>query len=79
MDVINVRGDVPIIVRQVKFINNIAKQDHQAIKRDHKPIVNFTIFRSAKSVQAGIEMMHMIRKVQLMLDGCKGESFADQL
>ena len=33
MDEINARGDAPIIVRQVKYLNNIVEQDHRAIKR----------------------------------------------
>ena len=30
MDEINGRGDAPIIVRQVKYLNNIVEQGHQA-------------------------------------------------
>jgi len=33
MDEINGRGKTPIIVRQVKYLNNIVEQDHRAIKR----------------------------------------------
>jgi putative transposase len=39
---------------------------------------NFKSFRSAKSVIAGIEMMHMIRKGQLMMEVGSEWSFADQ-
>jgi hypothetical protein len=35
-------------------------------------------FRAAKNVLAGIELMHMIRKGQLLLEGCIKLSFADQ-
>jgi len=75
---INARGETPIIVRQVKYLNNIVEQDHRAIKRVTRPMLNFKSFRSAKSVLAGIELMHMIRKGQLMLQGCSKLSFADQ-
>ena len=78
MDEINARGDAPIIVRQVKYLNNIVEQDHRAIKRVTRPMLNFKSFRSARNVLAGIELMHMIRKGQLMLEGGIGLSFADQ-
>ena len=77
MDEINGRGDAPIIVRQVKCLNNILEQDHQAIKRITRPMLNFKSFRSAKSVLAGIELMHMIRKGQFMIKDCIELSFAD--
>ena len=67
MDEINARGETPIIVRQVKYLNNIVEQDHRAVKRVTKPMLNFKSFRSAKNVLAGIELMHMIRKGQLLL------------
>jgi len=41
-------------------------------------MLNFKSFQTAKSVLAGIELMHMIRKGQLMMEGCKEESFAEQ-
>ena len=33
MDEINGRGETPIIVRQVKYLNNIVEQDHRFVKR----------------------------------------------
>jgi len=78
MDEINARGETPIIVRHVKYLNNIVEQDHRAIKRVTKPMINIKSFQAAKSVLAGIEFMHMIRKGQLMMEGCKEESFAEQ-
>ena len=78
MDEINARGEIPITVRQVKYLNNIVEQDHRAIKRVTKPMLNFKSFRAARNVLAGIELMHMIRKGQLMLQGCSEQSFADQ-
>jgi putative transposase len=71
MDAINAGRDVPILVRQVKYINNIVEQDHRAIKRVTRPMLNFKSFRSAGSVLAGIELMHMIRKDQFAIDGAE--------
>mgnify|MGYP006110019183 CR=1 FL=1 len=78
MDEINARGEMPIIVRQVKYLNNIVEQDHRAVKRVTKPMLNFKSFQSAKCVLTGIELMHMIRKGQLLLQGCIKLSFAEQ-
>ena len=78
MDEINGRGETLIIVRQVKYLNNIVEQDHRAIKRVTRPMLNFKSFQAARNVLAGIELMHMIRKGQLMLQGCSELSFADQ-
>ena len=78
MDEINGRGETPIIVRQVKYLNNIVEQDHRAIKRVTRPMLNFKSFRAARNVLSGIELMHMIRKGQLLLESGIGLSFVDQ-
>jgi hypothetical protein len=61
IDAINAGRELPILVRQVKYLNNIVEQDHRAIKRVTRPMLNFKSFRSAGAVLAGIEFMHMIR------------------
>ncbi|WP_349282912.1 IS6 family transposase (plasmid) [Polaromonas hydrogenivorans] len=70
MDEINARGETPVIVRQVKYLNNIVEQDHRAVKRVTKPMLNFKSFRSAKNVLAGIELMHMIPRGSERLRRC---------
>jgi putative transposase len=50
IDAINSSCDVPILVRQVKYLNNIVEQDHRAIKRVTRLMLNFKLFRSAGSV-----------------------------
>ena len=67
-----------VIVRQVKYLNNIVERDHDAIKRITRPMLGFKSFRAAKNVMTGIELMHMIRKGQLLLDGVEAMSIADQ-
>ena len=69
---------IPVIVGQVKYLNNIVAQDHRAIKRITRPMVGLKSFRAAKNVLAGIELLHMIRTGQLLLDGVDAMSFADQ-
>ena len=78
IDAINAGRDVPILVRQVKYLNNIVEQDHRAIKRVTRPMLNFKSFRSAGSVIAGIELMHMIRKSQFAVDDASPMSFTDK-
>ena len=63
----------------VKYLNNIVEQDHRAIKRVSRPMLNFKSFRSASCVLAGIELMHMIRKGQFAVANAAPMSFADQL
>ena len=69
--------EVPITIRQVKYLNNIVEQDCRAIKRITWPMLGFKSFRAGRAILAGIELMHMVRKGQFMLKG-KGTSFADQ-
>ena len=65
-------------MRQVKYLNNIVEQDHRAIKRATKPMLNFKSFHAGRSVLAGVELMHMIRKGQFAGDGAQAISFADR-
>ena len=65
MDGLNQDREVPIVIRQVKYLNNIVEQDHRGVKRIAKPMMGFKSFRSARNVLAGIELMHMIRKGQM--------------
>ena len=62
----------------MKYLNNIVEQDHRAVKRVTKPMLNFKSFQSAKCVLAGIELMHTIRKDQFMLQGCAEMSLSNQ-
>ena len=78
IDAINAARDVPILVRQIKYLNNIVEQNHRAIKRVTEPMLNFKSFRSAGSVLTGIELIHMIRKGQFAIDGADAITFADQ-
>ncbi len=69
---------ISVIVRQVKYLNNMVEQDHRAVKRITKPMLGVKSFCAAKNVLAGIELMHMIRKEQLMFDGSESMSLAEQ-
>jgi transposase-like protein len=70
--------EIAVEVRQIKYLNNIALQDHRAVKRNTRPMLGFKSFRAAASVLAGIELMHMIRKGQMAIPSCEKMSFANQ-
>ena len=78
IDEINANREKPMVVRQVKYLNNIMEQDHRAVKRITKPMLGFKSFQSAKNILAGIELMHMIRKGQIMMEGADKMSYAEQ-
>ena len=78
IDEMNIDREVVMVVRRVKYLNNIVEQDHRAVKRVTRPMLGFKSFRSAKNVLAGIELMHIIRKGQLMMEGCGDVNFGDQ-
>ncbi len=65
----NSEMNTSIELRQVKYLNNIVEQDHRAIKRMTRPMLGFKSFWSAAITLAGIEIMHMIRKGQLICQG----------
>ena len=78
IDGINADMERAMVVRQIKYLNNRVEQDHRAVKRIIKPMLRFKSFQSAKSILAGIELMHMIRQGQLMMEVADDLSFADQ-
>jgi transposase-like protein len=57
-----------IELRQIKYLNNIVEQDHRSIKRIVKQMLGFKSFNSARNTLRGIELMHMIKKGQMITD-----------
>ena len=54
-----------IIIRQVKYLNNIVEQDHRGVKRVTRPMLGFKAFEAAQDTLVGIELMYMIKKKQM--------------
>ena len=73
LDAINAGRRKQIVVRQIKYLNNIVEQDHRAIKRRTRPMLGFKDFRCTHILLSGIELMHMIRKGQ-MKNGGRGRT-----
>ena len=68
-----------IIIRQVKYLHNIVEQDHRAVKRVTRPMLGFKSFEAAQATMVGIELMHMIKKQQVVSElGAEGRTAAEQ-
>lgn len=67
-----------ITIRQRKYLNNLIEQDHRNIKRRTRPMLGFKSFRHAQTLQAGIELIHMIRKGQYQHPQSNGLSPSEQ-
>src|SRR5439155_21627455 len=67
-----------IIIRQVKYLNNLVEQDHRGIKRVTRPMLGFQWFAAAQDTLVGIELMHMIKKRQMVVqEGDAGRTAAE--
>jgi putative transposase len=68
-----------LIIRQVKYLNNMVKQNHRGVKPVTRPMLGFKSFDAAQRTLAGIELMHMIQKRQMVVEpGDEGLTAADQ-
>ena len=68
-----------IVIRQVKYLNNMVEQDHRAVKRVTRPMLGFKAFDAAQGTLVGIELLHMIKKRQMIVEEeHKGLTSAEQ-
>jgi putative transposase len=68
-----------IEIRQIKYPNNMVEQDHRAIKRVTRPMLGFKAFDAAQATLAGVELIHMLKKRQMMVGaGDEGITAAEQ-
>src|SRR6266704_1128712 len=68
-----------IAIRKVKYLNNVVEQDHRGVKRVTRPMLGFKAFEAAYDTLVGIELMHMIKKRQLVIEeGDEGLTAAEQ-
>src|SRR5437867_11067093 len=76
----NAEHGTAIEIRQVKYLNNIVEQDHRGVKRMTRPMLGFKAFDAAQATLVGIELMHMMKKRQLVVEeGDEGRTAAEQL
>jgi putative transposase len=75
----NAEHGTAIEIRKIKYLNNMVEQDHRGVKRITRPMLGFTSFDAAQSTLVGIELMHMIKKRQLVVEeGHEGRIAAEQ-
>jgi putative transposase len=67
-----------IEIRQSNYLNNLVEQDHHAVKRIVRPMLGFKSFRVARVTLQGIELMHMLKKGQLILADGQALSATEQ-
>jgi putative transposase len=61
------------------FSNKLVEQDHRAVKRITRLMLGFKSFAAAHATLVGIELMHMLKKRQLVIEeGGQGLTAADQ-
>jgi DDE domain len=55
---------------QAKFVmcNHTIEQDHRGVKRITRPTLGFKSFAAAQDTLVGIELMHMLKKRQLVVE-----------
>jgi putative transposase len=64
-------------IKQVKYLNNVVEQDHRAVKRITRPMLGFKAFDAAQCTLAGVELMYMMKKRQLVVEaGDEGRTAA---
>src|SRR5881396_2196803 len=75
----NAEHGTTIEIRQIKYLNNIVEQDHRGVKRVTRPMLGFKACGAAQDTLVGIELMHMIRKKQMVVEaGAEGLTAAEQ-
>ncbi|MFD1605376.1 IS6 family transposase [Flavobacterium artemisiae] len=67
--VYNKRSFSKIKIRQCKYLNNIIEQDHRFIKWRIQNGLGFKSFEPARRTLSGIEVVHMLRKNQMIEPG----------
>lgn len=58
-----------IVIRQVKYLNNILEQHHRFIKRINRQMLGFKAFDTAAATIAGVETAQMTRRGQIPSTG----------
>ncbi|MFV8328450.1 DDE-type integrase/transposase/recombinase [Flavobacterium sp. ZS1P14] len=67
--VYNQRSFSKIVIRQCKYLNNIVEQNHRFIKWRILNGLGFAAFESDERTLTGIEVVHLLRKKQMINPG----------
>jgi transposase-like protein len=71
----------PTLTDHAKFVicDHTIEQDHRGVKRVTRSMLGFKAFDAAQATLVGIELMHMIKKRQLVVEeGNEGRTAAEQ-
>jgi putative transposase len=74
----NTEHGTAIVIRQIKYLNNIVEQDHRGVKRISRPMLGFKSFEAAQATLTGIELMRTITKGQMEDGEVAGLTAAEQ-
>ena len=71
----------PTLTDHAKFVicDHTIEQDHRGVKRVTRPMLGFKAFATAQDTLVGIELMHMMKKRQMVMqEGDEGLTAAEQ-
>ncbi len=69
LNAFNVEYETEMELGQVKYLNNIVEQDHRRVRQRIRPMLGFKSFMSAIKIIPGIELIGMIKKGQIDIQG----------
>ncbi len=69
LNAFNENYQTDIELRQVKYLNNIVEQDHRRVRQRIRSMLGLKSFMSAAKIISGIEIMIMIKKGQIDING----------
>ena len=71
----------PPLTDQAEFVicDQSIEQDHRGVKRVTRPMLGFKSFEAAQDTLVGIELMHIIKKKQMVLEAGDEEFTAAEL
>ena len=64
----NAEHGTALAIRKTTYLNTIVEQDHRGVKRITRPRLGFKAFDPAQATLVGIELIHMIKKRQLVVE-----------
>src|SRR5437016_11988287 len=70
----------PTLTDHAKFVicDHTIEQDHRGVKRVTRPMLGFKAFGAAQDTLVGIELMHMLKKRQMVVEaGAEGLTAAE--
>jgi len=70
----NKENGTRIKIRQCKYLNNVAEQDHRFVKRKMRQAMGFENHRTASKTIEEIELWRMLKKAQMKWGGTKSST-----